>query len=112
MTGLFRGLLEIVNLLGGTVLFILVGSKAWAKSRTGRNFRLTFGGLVIGIVAAVVTYYQLRPMSDPSPICCVPVGLIAAVFGLELIRKALEDDWPEDPPPPSNNPPDSGQSSI
>jgi hypothetical protein len=99
MGGLFGGLLGIVNVIGGSILTLLIGSKAWTESEDGRFFRLGVGVLFIGPMIGVASYlfvFRYSPsfsgVADGLLFCCF---IATVVFGgltlaLEWIRQQLE----------------------
>src|SRR6266849_6194306 len=50
MSGLFGGLLNLIDPLGGYVLHVLIGPKAWKEGKGARMARLIFGGAFAGTV--------------------------------------------------------------
>ena len=64
MSGLFGGYLYLVELVGGFVLYILIGGKAWKKSDDGRFFRLALGALSIGGVLGAILGWTIVAKHD------------------------------------------------
>jgi beta-lactamase regulating signal transducer with metallopeptidase domain len=64
MSGLFGGILEAVNFVGGVVLNILVGDIAWKETDAARRYRLWVGVFVVGIVLALVSFPLLSAIYD------------------------------------------------
>lgn len=92
MSGLFGGYLELVNLTGKGVLFLLIGGKAFVpKARTAR---LVFGSLIMGIVLGVLVAIPIK--SDPALFFALPftgvvfIGILTAI--LEGIRYYLDEE--------------------
>ena len=48
MGGLAGGMLGLIEIIGGAILFPLIGSKAREESRGGRWTRIHFGGAFLG----------------------------------------------------------------
>ena len=98
MGGAFKGILEVVNVAGGAVLFLLIGRRAWSKSRFGRNVRLGIGSLSIGLIVGTIAIFVIQPQpgdeTAPKVFCCAPIGLLILVIVIEGIRSVLEENTP------------------
>ena len=58
MGGIFGGLLAVVQVVGGCLIYVLVGRKAWGTSEDANGLRALFGGVIIGVlVGAVIQLY-------------------------------------------------------
>lgn len=101
MGGIFGGVIELVNLLGGCFLYVLIGKKAWKETNSVRAYRIFFGGLICGAVLGPVFYFMLLPtgfvvLADQEQALAfcfllVPFVTIVCAFALEGIRKHLDD---------------------
>jgi hypothetical protein len=50
MKGIFGGIISLINIIGGCIIFLLIGERAWKESNTGRRWRLAYGSLCCGLV--------------------------------------------------------------
>jgi hypothetical protein len=91
MTGLFGGYLALMDTIGGGVLYVLIGTKAWTDTQDGRFFRLGAGALSLGAFAGLVG--GLLAGAGGSAFAIGILGAIVSAFLtgiLEAIRKSLE----------------------
>lgn len=97
MTGLFGGVLGLVNFTGGVILFMLVGGRAWRESDVARGFRLFIGAVLtsLAMFAAFllmdITQGAEKPTEAKTLLLfgCLILS-ISGVFGLEGLRKKLD----------------------
>lgn len=95
MSGLFGGILEFVNILGGVILYLLIGKKAWKHSNTTRYARLNFGGIFVGFVLATTLYFNgdldiFKKHEVFVPIVLIPFFVLVSVLCLEILRKKID----------------------
>jgi hypothetical protein len=112
MGGMFGGLLGLLNLLGGGVLFLLIGTPALEpNNQVARWWRLIIGSLIIGpILGCVIFRIIYTPSTNieyiggqrtevvyPIPATLyIPasifgaIGLAFLVLVLEFIRQGIE----------------------
>jgi hypothetical protein len=93
MSGVFGGYLWLVDVLGGVVLFVLIGSKAFKPK--ARSPRLMFGSMVIGsVLGAVLMPYLLQTEGEPEIRSYLLWGVlgIVLVWGLTLILQHLNEE--------------------
>jgi hypothetical protein len=99
MGGMMGGLHWILDSLGGSLLFLLVGKLGWRNNFVGRWARLILGGAGIGAVIGAILWYLARyqpetlgwPSLSRNPemaFVAVAIGVLAAV-ALELLYLAL-----------------------
>ena len=107
MYGILGGLLELVNLLGGIVLWILIGAPAWKKNRTARWSRVLIGSIPTGLLLATVpvvsvwiieggpndsaSIARLITTAIVSALVCI-LGVCGLASLLEVLRKAIDHD--------------------
>src|SRR5947209_188144 len=99
MDGPSGGLLWFVNIVGGIVLYVLMGSAARKESNDAKYARLITGGLVLGVIAGVLVYlwlpyyvYADRPDENTRRLVsylATPAVLVVLVLILERIRARL-----------------------
>ena len=93
MSGLFGGYLGLVNVIGGGILYLLIGAKA--HDPRARVPRLLFGSLVVGLtigLLAPLTMFESRDLGL-ALIACSFLGVLASAIltgVLEWIRYHLE----------------------
>lgn len=91
MGGLFGGLIGLFNVFGGCVLYLLIGKLAWKDHQTARWWRLAIGSLVIGS-GLELGDFLLDFLSPPLWVLILfPLVLMIFVFGLEGIRRSIEN---------------------
>ena len=96
MSGVLGGLLGLINIVGGAVLFILVGNKAWGKSDTARWLRLIFGGVSSGYGIGTTLFLNVsvdQYSTDWRPGVCfalIPFLSVMCILGLEGLRRVLK----------------------
>jgi hypothetical protein len=105
MSKFLRALLKAVNvigllnLLGGLILTIVLGSKAWKQTAEGRRYRLCAGSLVAGVIVGYFFYAVwptvLSSLVDPAArgwiaFTAIPIVLLACTFYLESLRVKLD----------------------
>ena len=97
MYGILGGLLEVVNILGGIVLWCLIGQPAWKKNTTARWSRILVGsipsGFILGVVGAPLLYYFLPVdlLEDTPPLIWAIIGFsTCGVFVVALLASILE----------------------
>ena len=56
MGGLFGGLLGLFNFIGGGVLYALIGTEAWRDGEKARWARVLLGGVVLGLMAGLISF--------------------------------------------------------
>jgi hypothetical protein len=86
------GLLLLLRAIGKGVLFVLVGSKAGAKTETANNYALTTGGLAVGLVVGLVLYFSWLAGQDSKALICflaIPVASVIIAFFLNHVRKEM-----------------------
>jgi Na+/H+ antiporter NhaA len=97
MEGIFGGVLELANALGGCLLWLLIGRAGWRPSRSARWARIVAGGLPCGI-GLTFAYFVLvvynKGTYDVAGIIvfCFIVSSIVSLAGvaLESIRQRIE----------------------
>lgn len=100
MGGLFGGLLDLVNVMGGGILYLLIGSKAWKDSKEGRFFRLASGTIGLGLILGVSFYLFVLKRDVDTAEDVVGKVLFSTVFAsiacaifiavIESVRRKLE----------------------
>lgn len=102
MYGILGGLLELVNVLGGFVLWVLIGKAAWRTNKAGRWARVIAGGLPCGIALTIVYFLFVLSYSGKYDVAgiiafCLIVSIIIAGLAsvLEFIRQAIDKDKPD-----------------
>ena len=105
MTGLFGGILAIVEFIGGCILFVLIGGRAWKADQTARGYRLNIGGTLGGFLIGFLVYWitpneifefgssSYRHSNEWKMVICffgIPIVMLLVTLFLEQIRKALE----------------------
>jgi hypothetical protein len=105
MSKFLRALLRAVNiiglldLLGGLILTIALGSKAWQQAGEGRKYRLCAGSLAAGVIPGYLFYAVwptlLSSLVDPAArgwiaFTAFPILLLASTFYLESLRMKLD----------------------
>lgn len=88
----FGGLLQVLRIIGGVVLYVLIGSKAFGASEKAQNLRLGFGSLIVGFGIGVVLYYWCLNQTDDRTIISflvTPAASIAVAFILNAISKSI-----------------------
>src|SRR4051794_40932053 len=89
MGGIFGGILSLIAFLGGCVLFVLVGSRAWSPTTIGRWLRLLAGGATCGGAVAIFLWvFDALFRVGASAFTAVPTA-IAFTVALEVIRLLL-----------------------
>lgn len=67
MYGMGGGLLGLVQALGGLLLFLLIGTRAWKKTLGAQLLRVLFGGSIIGFLLGIgLNRFILSKTSDTS----------------------------------------------
>lgn len=99
MGGLFGGILGLINIIGGGILYALLGSPAWRPTSRGRWVRVLFGGATLGVVTyALFYYFVVRGSNNLSSddmnfffACFLAIfGVFVAIaVGLERLRRSL-----------------------
>jgi hypothetical protein len=98
MSGLLGGLLKLIHLIGGTVLFVLIGRKAWRDSDNGYALRSVAGIVIVAVGIGFILYGFIVPDKPTDPparptisFCIAPVvvGLFLAL--LEFINSKFDD---------------------
>lgn len=93
MSGLFGGVLGLVNLIGEAILSLLIGRTSMKESPFKRNIQIALGGLIVGIVIGIVIFFigpMKRKEDNVGFIVCSPIVFIIFLFILEMVRVALE----------------------
>lgn len=92
LSGSLGGVLGVVNIIGGLLLFLLVGKVAWRKTSGGRAARIFAGALVLGAGAGWSWFKVNLFESDDIGEIAVVVGVFTAIgLGLlEGLRRELE----------------------
>jgi hypothetical protein len=101
MGDLFGGFLSIFNVVGGGILYLLIGSKAQKENESGRHYRLSAGSISIGLILGVIIYFMFfenvygvhRRDYVALILClaCSSIALLVVVRFLESIRKDIGD---------------------
>jgi|ERR1051325_3119026 TRAP-type uncharacterized transport system fused permease subunit len=101
MGGLLGGILWLVNIIGGGVLYILVGMAAWRDTSKARWIRVLLGGWVLGLVVGLISfyiwysyredYYPARWTQEVFTNCVtlVPISFVIVSLVLEKIRRII-----------------------
>jgi hypothetical protein len=98
MGGIFGGLLEAINMLGGGILYVLIGSNAWRVGQLARWCRLAAAAYLIGIVGGIVAYQFSAIRLLPSDLWFLmvfvqfPFYALVVIGALEGIRWILSWD--------------------
>jgi tellurite resistance protein TehA-like permease len=84
-------MLWLIDVVGGAILLILFGSKAWESStNSSRWIRLMVGSFAIGVVSAILAakYYSdlLGTWKNLLLVFIIPLFMALAV-GLEVLRR-------------------------
>lgn len=96
MGGVFGGVLAVNQELGGLLLFLLIGSKAWKATNNGEHLRSLFRGaalgLLIGIAICIFAMTERDKIAFPPEAMiavCTVGGIILAVvlYGLHRMLK-------------------------
>lgn len=66
MGGVFGGLLRIYSFLGGCLIYLLIGRRAWTDSVGAYWWRLSIGSLSIGILVGIFTSMNVFAASSLS----------------------------------------------
>ena len=91
-------LVGLINFVGGVLLTLVLGLRAWAQTDLGRGYRLCAGALAIGIILGYVFYAVcpkvLSSLIDSSArpwiaFGVLPILLLAFTFYLESLRTKL-----------------------
>lgn len=90
-------MLRLVNAIGGGVLWILIGAKAYVDNETGRNYRLGAGALIVGwAIGFCVYYFVWNKFPDASvtkkrvtSFLVIPIAIVLFTFLLENVSKSL-----------------------
>lgn len=88
----FEGLLQGLRKIGGGVLWLLIGSKAWRASEKVQNLRLGFGSLIVGLSIGVGLYYWcLNQREDRAVISflVIPAASILVAMILNAISNSI-----------------------
>ena len=96
MSGILGCLLETVNVLGGVILWALIGKPAWRPTSAARWARVLAGSVPCGIAFMIVwiifavRYYEVSGLILATPIfiffAAVPISI------LEIIRRAIDEE--------------------
>jgi|GEM_PF-4738971 len=78
MVGIFGGLLAVIQFVGGCLIYVLVGPKAWGTTEDAKGLRALFGGVIIGVLIGVA----IQPFVTAGP---APGTHKAAWIGLTSI---------------------------
>ena len=94
MGGIFGGLLAFIQFLGGCLLCLLVGRKAWGTTENAKGLRALFGGVIAGVLIGIAIQAFATDSIDPRTHNAIWIGGIAGFFirfGLykldQLLRK-------------------------
>ncbi len=101
MGGLFGGLLGLVNLVGGLILYLLIGAKAWRENEKGRDARRRTGAIFIAIPLGFILYVFLSSVDYFSHderyifkwgiVLALPIIFIISISMMENLRKGLNE---------------------
>ena len=104
MYGILGGLLELVNISGGIVLWCLIGEPAWRINKTARWARILIGSIPSGIILAIIATLLIQGLISESfvetnviatfviaSLCGIVAVALLATF-LEVLRKSIEED--------------------
>lgn len=104
MGGIFGGFLEAMNVIGGGLLYLLVGSAAWRETGRARWYRVNTGSVIVGLAFGFIGYLLFFPGGDDRmSIHDRTVLFFALFFGLpgvffllsvifETIRRAVSEN--------------------
>ena len=100
MGGKSGGLLWLADKIGGIVLYILIGARAFVENDRATWIRLCFGSCVLGLISGLILLiiYWLRPFplgEDKTSrylivFLAVPALFLVLIYILESIKKSLE----------------------
>jgi hypothetical protein len=93
MGGVFGGLLGLINAVGGAVLYVLLGSKAWRESEQGRKERRNMGSLVFGLALGSGFYFfkKTELLDKPENYGMKPlIGFVVIPFLIMVLVVAIE----------------------
>jgi hypothetical protein len=106
MGGFFGGFLGLINAVGGGVLQVLIGLKAWNDNASGRHYRVVAGSIASGLVIGGILYVWLLEALFDDPfggilnllICFVGVPLVFLLIAgaLEDVTNEIDEDEIED----------------
>jgi hypothetical protein len=93
MGGVLGGYLFVVDIIGGAVLWVAIGSKAWREG--GRVFRLGAGAMSIGAAIGIfVSVFASPTYAEPQWIVGAIAGSLTSLvltFILYEISRAIDD---------------------
>jgi hypothetical protein len=104
MSGLFGGILELINIVGRLVLALLIGWTAASKKSSGARWaRVAFGSIFVGwVVGGFGVYIAFTSIEDipkdtATMICLaaligLPVLILTVSIFLEILKRHIEDD--------------------
>lgn len=96
MYSAFGGILGFFNVIGGCVLYILVGSKAWGKTYKSRWWRVVFGGAVLGFIVGTIIYLTLEDLERNRLGALIFMGLplitTSCAIALEALQQVMKDE--------------------
>lgn len=95
MTGLLGGILFLVNIIGGSLLFLLIGRIAWKDSEGATWVRIITGSLVISIFAVVCLAQNCShgncSANEEEGIFTAGAILFFVLLGINYLRLELEE---------------------
>ncbi len=86
MSGLFGGLLSAIDFLGGIILFLLIGKKAWVTKYPARGIRLFIASIAIGIILSTLIYF-FDSSVDLIPVMVASVIVVSVLEVLNIVIK-------------------------
>ncbi len=104
MYGILGGLLEVVNVAGGIVLWALIGKPAWRENTTARWARILTGSVPCGLGLSLILVTASLPLipADTPPadvyvlegviLICGPFAVALVAILLEILRRSIEAD--------------------
>jgi hypothetical protein len=107
MGGLFGGFLSLINVVGGHILHVLIGSPAWKDKKKARQARLTAGTTALGSIVAGTAgsiWFLAIVLNDDWNVwyinllvpICAGVAFAVFVLALEEVRELIDKDDPEE----------------
>jgi len=95
MGGVFGSYLAFIKGIGGIILMILIGKKAWQGTNTAGNFRLVFGSVFIGaLIGPLLMHFGVYGLISGITlflnVVVIPFGVLLFSVMLESIKRLIE----------------------
>ena|SRR5918912_1651197 len=91
MGGLFGGLLGLFSVIGGGLLYLLIGKAAWKDNQTASWWRVILGGIIVGLILGFICVEIIisNLQYDVPWFAFIPYTILGA-FVIGIIAACLE----------------------